>query len=59
MQIGIAIAHGTTQNAANDIACAITGGQLSVGNGKGNSADMVGSYAERYIGHRFLSIRFL
>ena len=42
----VAVAYGTTQNAADDIACFCVGRQLSVGNGEGNGAQVVNNDAQ-------------
>ena len=44
-QEGVGVAHSTTQDATDDVACLGVGGQLPVGNGEGHGADVVGDDA--------------
>ncbi len=43
-QEGVAVADGTAQDTANDIARFLVARQLTVGNGKGDGSDMVGNH---------------
>ena len=47
---GVAIAHGTAQDAADDVSGLGIGGQLAIGDGEGNGADVVGNDAHGHIG---------
>ncbi len=46
---GVGITYGTAQNATDHVACLGIGGQLAVGNGEGNSAQMVCTYAHGHV----------
>ena len=53
---GIAVAHRTTQNAADDITGLGIAGQLAVGNAEGNCTQVVGNHAHCHVGLLLLAI---
>ena len=46
---GEAVADGATEDAADDVAGACIGGQLTIGDGKGDGAQVIGHYAQRNV----------
>ena len=55
-EIGVGITYSTAQDATNHITCLGVAGQLTVGDGKGDGADMVCDYAHGHVGLLVLAI---
>ena len=53
---GVGITHGATKDAADDVAGFGVGGQLSVGDGEGNGAQVVGDDAHGHVDRFVLAV---